>query len=63
MRGKGRKSDGIILTGSDLLDVVRVEGTAPPVGAVTFKIPLAPSDTAWSTTRLAQFVPLFQRYK
>lgn len=63
MRGKGRKSDGIILTGSDLLDVVKTEGTAPPVGAVTFKIPLAPSDTAWATTRLAQFVPLFQRYK
>jgi hypothetical protein len=61
---KGKHEDSIVLTGSDLLDILATDPTSQaPVGAEVYILPLSPTDTAWVNTRLQQFAPLFQRFK
>jgi hypothetical protein len=60
---KGAHEDSIILTGSDLLDILATGSSQAPTGAEVYVLPLSPTDTGWMNTRLQQFAPLFQRFK
>lgn len=59
MRGKGRK--GIILTGCEFLDVVRIDESKNVGGTMIYSKALAPFQ--FLNSRIRQFAPLFQRYR